>query len=368
MPDRPKILLLGPLPPPYMGPAIATKILINSKLKDRFHLFFLNTGIHKSINTLGTWGLKSILMNAWIYAKLKIKIIRCQPDLVLIPISQTTNGFVKDSLYILIARFFHRRVLLQLRGSNFLKWLRGSGRMTRVYVHWILKKTSGMIVLGKKLRELFIDHYPENRIFVVPNGADYNFPPVVQNDESIHLLYLGNMLPEKGIMDLLRAISELQKKEVKQAFRLDVMGSWNDSRTRNHCFKMLRELNLPVVFHHPDTGINKYQLLANAHVLVFTPNKPEGHPWVLVEALAAGLPVISTDQGAISESVVDGINGFMVETESPGAIANKLKALIEDPILRKKMGKNSRRFYEERFTEEKMVERLSSVFNQVLEN
>ena len=82
--------------------------------------------------------------------------------------------------------------------------------------------------------------------------------------------------------------------------------------------------------------------------------------------MAAGLPIISTDQGAITESVIDGVNGFIVEKQNPQQIAEKIKFLIENPELKKKMGKESRRRYEENFTEEKMVERLTQAFNAVL--
>lgn len=82
--------------------------------------------------------------------------------------------------------------------------------------------------------------------------------------------------------------------------------------------------------------------------------------------MAAGLPVISTDRGAIAESVLDGQNGFIVPVQNPHALSSKLKMLIQDTFLRDRMGKESRRLYEENFTEEKMVERLSETFEKVM--
>ena len=93
---------------------------------------------------------------------------------------------------------------------------------------------------------------------------------------------------------------------------------------------------------------------------------PEGHPWVIVEAMAAGLPIISTDQGAITESVVDGVNGFIVEKRNPTAIAEKIITLIDDTHLRHKMGKASRIFYEEKFTEKHLVENFKTCFYAVI--
>lgn len=362
------ILILGPLPPPYMGPAIATEIILKSKLKERFHLVHLNTGIHKSIATLGTWRLETILLNAWIYGCLKIKIIRHWPDLVLIPISQTTSGFIKDSFYILICRFFRRRVLLQLRGSNFQNWLHGSGRLTQTYVRWILKKTAGMIVLGENLRDLFTDFYPENRIFVVPNGADYSLEPKAKERDIVSGLFLSNLHSSKGIEDILDAINYLDRQNEEKKFGLEVVGSWCDKQIMESCLLKVKDNKLPVCFHPPKIGKLKFEFYAQADIFIFTPREREGHPWAIIEAMAAGLPIISTDQGAISESVLNGVNGFIVEARNPEAIARKLKILIENPELRQKMGKESRRLYEDKFTEDKMVERLANVFNYVLIN
>ena len=82
--------------------------------------------------------------------------------------------------------------------------------------------------------------------------------------------------------------------------------------------------------------------------------------------MAAGLPIISTDQGAITESVLNMENGFIIESNNPEQIAEKIEYLVNHPDVRQKMGKESRRLYEENFTEEIMVKRLASVFNTVI--
>ncbi len=83
--------------------------------------------------------------------------------------------------------------------------------------------------------------------------------------------------------------------------------------------------------------------------------------------MAAGLPVISTDKGAITESIIDRVNGYIVEPKSPEIIAQKLQILISDKNLREKMGKESRNLYLKNFTGEKMVENLATAFNTIIE-
>src|SRR5476649_2074366 len=96
-----KILILGKLPPPYMGPSIATEIILKSDLKNRFTLLHLDTKINFEISSFGKWNFKKAARNISLYFKMRRIIRNEKPDLVLIPISQTTMGFVKDAAFIL---------------------------------------------------------------------------------------------------------------------------------------------------------------------------------------------------------------------------------------------------------------------------
>jgi glycosyltransferase involved in cell wall biosynthesis len=82
--------------------------------------------------------------------------------------------------------------------------------------------------------------------------------------------------------------------------------------------------------------------------------------------MAAGLPVITTDRGAIAESVVDGENGFIVAAGRPDEIAAKVRLLAGDPELRRKMGRQSRERYERLFTEKKMVAAMAVAFRAAM--
>ena len=116
------------------------------------------------------------------------------------------------------------------------------------------------------------------------------------------------------------------------------------------------------------TGKAKNVFLGQADIFVFpTYYPPEGHPWVVVEAMAFGLPVITTDHGAISESVYDGINGFIVEKQNPRMIANRLLTLLNNREMRRDLGSASRKLYLERFTEKVMVRNLCSTFHSTCE-
>ncbi len=364
-------MMLGKLPPPYMGPAIATQILLSSGLTEHYEVFHVDTNVHDSFDTLGVWKLSKVWKNLGVYAQFAEALRRERPNLVLIPISQATLGFLKDSIFILLSKLFGRKVLIQLRGGNIQNWLAGVSVPVRAYVAAVLRTAQGAVVLGNNLRHLFADYFPEDRIFVVPNGANYYRSHPISRREArgrqVKVLYLANLQPAKGIEDVIRGVKLLKERGVN-SFVLDVVGAWQDVETKETCLQLVEEHALPVIFHGPAYNADKFKFMAQADVFVFTPREPEGHPWVVVEALASGLPIISTDQGAITESVRDGVNGFIVEPHSPWQIADRVQRLIEHPALRCRQGEAGRRHYEENFTEEKMVERLSAAFDRVLQD
>lgn len=364
--SKKKIMILGKLPPPYMGPSIATEILLNSELKNEFDLIHLDTKINASVSSFGKWSFSKLFKNNAIYFRMIKKVKANNPDLILIPISQTTTGFIKDSIFILIGVFFKRKILIQLRGSDIKNWLSHSSILTRNYFKKVLGKTKGVIVLGNNLKYLFADYFNDDKIYVIPNGGNYSIPKISKLDkEEIRILYFSNLFKSKGVEDVFEAIHILNKQNLTKKFSIDFVGAWNNEATKEKCTHLLVNENLPIRIHPPTSGVEKINFLSNADIFVFPPRDPEGHPWAIVEAMAASLPIISTDKGAIVESVINKNNGFIVEPANPSSIAEKLKLLIENQELRVQMGKEGYRLYLENFTEEKMVEKYKVVFNKI---
>jgi glycosyltransferase involved in cell wall biosynthesis len=362
---KPTILLLGKLPPPLIGPAIATKIILNSSLKEHYNLVHFDTRMNTDIATMGKWSLSKLLKSFRLYHDFKKTIKGHQPDIILVPISQTTMGFYKDAPFIRIGAK-HAKVIVQLRGSNFKNWLAGAGNSTNKFVQKTLAKCAGVIVLGNNLKYLFADYFKDENIFVVPNGANYQLQ--TKKTEELTVLYLANFLPSKSFDDVLKAIAILKEKGITN-FKLQAAGAWGSADFKQQCLSIIKENELThVELFLPQSGKEKMQLFAEASIFVFCPKMPEGHPWVIVEAMANGLPIIATDQGAIVESVKEGENGFIVPSETPVMIAEKLEQLINDTTLRNQFSANSKQIYRNHFTEEKMVENLSSVLDVMLEN
>ncbi len=360
------VLILGKLPPPYLGPAIATEILLRSELRERYQLFHLNTQVNKNLTGIGQWSWVKLYRYFNLYMRMGYLCYKHRPDLVLVPISQSASGFIKDSLFILIAWLMSCKVLIHLRGSYFKTWVNRTHPFMRWYVKIILNRCQGAIVLGEKLKYIFRDYFSEQNIYVVPNGANYDLPERSRSDSTtFQIVYLANLQPAKGIEDVIQALITL-KKIAGKPFHLTVIGSWRDHETRKKIETLIRVHELPVICLEPQEAGNKFLHLTNADVFVFPPREPEGHPWVILEAMACQLPIITTDQGAITESVIDQVNGFIVPVADPGSIADRLQRLMNDPVLCQTMGRNSRQRYLQFFTECQMVENLSRAFDHAI--
>jgi glycosyltransferase involved in cell wall biosynthesis len=364
---KPRVLFLGPVPPPHMGPSLATVVILDSRLREEFELIHLDTSDPRELDTLGAIDFRNIWLALKFYVQMIVAIVRHRPALVYIPVAQTTLGYLKDSGFILIGKLLGRRVVCHLRGGNFGNWLAGASGATRLYVRLVHGLVDGQIVLGECLRGLFTPLLPASRIHVVPNGKDIHYDAAPPRGATVRVLYLGNMVRSKGVLDLLHATPAIHAACPDVEFLCG--GGWEDPVVRAEVEAFLAaHPELPIHWLGLIQGAEKNRAIRSADLFVFpTWYPPEGHPWVVVEAMAAGLPVISTDQGAIVESVVDGVNGYIVAKRNPAAIAARVIELVRDAGRRSAMGAASLRLYQEKFTEARMVENMARAFRAVLD-
>jgi hypothetical protein len=149
-----------------------------------------------------------------------------------------------------------------------------------------------------------------------------------------------------------------------------VVGSPEDESLEERLRDRAASASGRIRFLDPAIGAEKGEHLARAAVLLFPPIEPEGHPRVVLEAVAAGLPVVATDRGAIADTVDHGVNGYVLPDADPEALADRVIEILQDDELRRNMGEASQRIHAERFTQpradERMAEWLTNVSGQRL--
>jgi len=148
------------------------------------------------------------------------------------------------------------------------------------------------------------------------------------------LLSVGRLSPEKGHLDLIDAINELRDMPVSRRFHLLIVGSGSEQSAIQQKIEHLRLCGL-VTLAGQQHDIRPYYSAADIVVL---PSHSEGSPNVLLEAMAAAIPVVATNVGGIPEIATNEQTALLVEGKNPPAMAKAILRLLEDERLRQQLG------------------------------
>ena len=370
MSGRSRLLIIGPTPPPYHGVSVAIETLLNSRLKEAFDVMHLELADRRGIAHVNAPDLHDVVLFLRQWLRLLYRLLTGRPDIVYLVPSQTTVGFIRDSLFIWPAAMSGARIVLHLHGGALRAWYESRWAPMRAYVRTVLTTVSKMIVLGESLREAVAGLCPPERVAVVPNGVDipweepaHEFPCGTRPWRILHLNTLNRM---KGTLVLLAAIPTVLRHRQDVAFVF--AGSWSHDLHREVAEWYIRQHRLQpyVTFLGEVTGPAKDECLRDADLFVFPGIQQEGQPMVVLEAMAAGLPIVYTNQGCLRETVVHGECGLEVYTNDPYDLALRICALLDHPEDQRQFGRNARRRCQLHYEKARHIERMISTFEEVL--
>jgi len=193
------------------------------------------------------------------------------------------------------------------------------------------------------------------KISVIPYGAPTEyFRPQAKPDDQFRVLYVGRMSPRKGVQYLLEAWKSLKLPNAELLFVGSNLMPKVWLQPYQHLYKHIASI--------PHACLNQYYSLAN--VLVF-PSLVEGFGLVLTEAMACGIPIITTPNTAGPDIITDGVEGFIVPIRDVGALQEKLEWCYRHPEELAKMGRSARRKAEQ-LTWKSYRHRLSAKVKELL--
>ena len=172
------------------------------------------------------------------------------------------------------------------------------------------------------------------------------------------IITVANLIPYKGHIDLLKAATWVTQKFSDSLFLL--VGE--DRGIRNNLVKLAQELKVVNHILFMDRRDDISDLMAASDISVL-PSHEEGFSNVVLESMAAGLPVVATRVGGNPEAIIDGITGWLVPPHNPEELANKIVDLLNDPQKAKKWGELGKIRLKENFLVEKMVEGHLKLYN-----
>jgi len=226
-------------------------------------------------------------------------------------------------------------------------------------------------------RALLMEAVPKDRIRVVPMGVDVQrFSPMDKDkdlhsklglsDDDIVFLFVGRLVEEKGIMDLISAYSAIAK-DFPLTTKLIVAGAGNLRERAEHLAHRLNiEQSIVFIGSQPYEIMPRIYSIADIFVLPSAPTSTwqEQFGMVLVEAMASGKPLISTLTGAIPEVV--GSAGLLVPPRQPDKLYEAMKALASDGQKREELGRKARLAALERYDSKLVARNISSIYDEVL--
>ena len=363
-----RILFITPLPPPVHGSAMVSQYVKDSKLiKDSFDCDFVNLSTSRKMDEIGKQSIKKIFRFLGSYISVFLKLLLNRYDLCYLAITCHGIGFLKDAPFVLLCKLFGRKVVIHQHNK-------GMGKcVDKKPYKWLLPlvyKNNKIILLSWYLYEDIAKVVKREQILICPNGI-----PEISETRNIHecknsvprLLFLSNLIESKGIYILLDACKILKEKGYK--FVCDFIGGETTEINRAVFESVVREKNLDeyVVYQGPKYGNEKERYWDAADVFV-QPTYEDCFPLTIVEAMQHGKPVVSTDEGAIPDLVVDGMNGFVCERRNVDSLANALEILLVDKDLRVKMGVEGYNQYKSKFTLRVFEQNMNDIFNEILKN
>lgn len=359
-----RIVVIGALPPPYHGGSVVTQTLLESSLASRYELLHLDISDRRGVENIGRFDVGNVWLAAVHGLRFFTMLLRNRVDMIYVPVAQNTLGFMRDSLFLAPTVLRGIPLVLHFHNGRFGEFVRSAPGPVRGLIRALLRHAQRAIVLGSALRPMLDGVVPAGRVAVVPNcvpDSPRDTRRAPQPAGSIRILFLGNLIPGKGYAELIRAAEMLADEGMDVA--LVLAGAGMAERTRR---ETLAQTTMPgrIRFTGPVGVEEKHVLLSEADVLALpTYYENEAHPLVILEAMAASLPVVSTRYVAIPEMVKDGVTGLLVEPYDIIGLAAALRRLAKDPSLRERMGSAGRARYLEEFTVAQWVERMAEVFD-----
>ncbi|MBB6110770.1 glycosyltransferase family 4 protein [Mucilaginibacter lappiensis] len=359
-----KVLIIGPFPLPINGCSYANEILLRNFKKENLETKIIDTST-KSISS--NQGTKFSIRKAFSFIHTYLKTGKViASDVIYLTPGQTFFGIAKYAPFIFMAILFRKPYIIHLHG-NYLgaEYKRLTGIKRKIF-HYLISHAAAGIVLSKSLLKNFTGLLPDEKLHIVENFVSDNLLGLSQhekNTDKIRIIYLSNLMREKGIIDLLDALLVLDKQAID--FKVVLAGVIETEISEEVTAKMSK-LRDKIEYAGIITGLTKKERLLDANVFVLpTYYKMEGQPISLLEGMATGNIILTTQHAGIPDIITE-LNGFLIDGKSPGQIQEVLENINKNlGFYVNKFSKHNMEYTSSKFTEAKFTENILKVVKAV---
>lgn len=364
-----KILVVGQTPPPFGGQAVMVQKMLEGKYNN-VRLYHIRMKFSKEMNKVGKPSLFKIfelirIIGSIIIARFRFKaVILYYP-----PAGPNIIPVLRDIAILISTKYLFKRIILHFHAGGVSGIYEKSSFLMQFLFKWAYFYPDVAISLSE-FSPPDADVVRAKKRFVVPNGIEdrsFSWGDIGNarggQKEVSNILFVGVLSKAKGVTVFLEACNILLGKGLP--FRGLMVGKFESDEFEEQVRHYVRTNSLDdnIQFTGVLEGRQKWQNYASADIFCFpTFFDSENLSVVIIEAMSFGLPVVTTYWRGIPALVENGKSGFLVPPKDSQSLAEKLKVLISDEGMRKKMGHRGRSIYLEKFTIQKYHHNMEKVF------
>jgi glycosyltransferase involved in cell wall biosynthesis len=367
-----KILFIVQLPPPVHGASLMNQYVTESKfLQKNYKTRTIPLQFVSKISQIGKIGLSKLFIMNKVFFQIINNMLFFKPDIVYLTLSPTGYAFYRDLMFVFIIKLFNKKLVCHLHGKGIKN---NSNTLIKRWLYRFVFKNTKVIHLSPILYSDIANYVEKENCYFVPNGIPNKLSKVKLNENSSltkndipAVLFLSNLVISKGVLVLLQAIKLIKESQPDLKFKMIFVGNPTKSLTKEAFILKIQELRLEeiVTYLGPKYGADKEDLLKKADIFVF-PTFKDCFPLVLLEAMQAALPIISTLEGAIPEIVDNNKNGFLIFPKDVKNLSEKIVILLKSSDLRKKMGRLGKQKFVLEYDLDRFENRMKNVFDTIL--
>jgi glycosyltransferase involved in cell wall biosynthesis len=280
--------------------------------------------------------------------------------------SAAYGSFWRKSVLCALALAFRVPYVIHLHDGRLAEFYqRGCNGLAKSWLRIVLRKAARVVVLSGHWRDEVLKIEPASRTAVIGNPVPVPISVVPLQRPARTVLFLAWLDRDKGVLDLVRAIPAVLRSVPEASFVIAGRGI-PGGESPESIMELARSLHVAHALRVPGwvEGSRKDSLLRESDVFVL-PSYCEALPVGLLEAMACGVPVVTTRVGGIPDVVEDGVNGLLVEPGQPQALARALIAMLTDDALRIRLREAAHRDVRSRYSTESVIADLELLYREL---
>lgn len=317
---------------------------------------------------------KKFLFPVYDTVRLIYKLFRYSYDIIHLNPSLLKNSIIRDSFYLLVLNIFgySSRTVIFFRGwdENIIRRLGRSVLLKGIFL-LLYQNVGKILVLATSFKQQLIElGIKEERVMVTTTMYKRSKDIIWENKNNgngmINVLFMSRFVKNKGLNITCRVMKLMVESGYKNV-RFILAGE-GPEENKLYSFIDNNKLNEFVSLTGYVAGKLKNEVLAEGDIFLFPTKYVEGLPNAILEAMGAGLAIISTYVGGIPEVVEDGVNGFLHDSDDPRVFFNSVKKLIDNRHLLKDMQKRNRLKAENNYEASIVAKKIEGIYREIIKD